>query len=153
MHFSAKVLFDFIHRAIFLVVTKYLNMLIACFEFFYKEHVNNNKSTDRIDYFSSTPKVLKFRLYNGLKTPFNFLNKFGLTVCRACVFIMVYIIQEINDLVRIEIQISVYLVPRHGILLFIYVHSFTAWTCCSTSEKWGNYKAINFWNVVIVLKL
>ena len=58
MHFSAKVLFDFIHRAIFLVVTKYLNMLIACFEFFYKEHVNNNKSTDRINYFSSPPKYL-----------------------------------------------------------------------------------------------
>ena len=58
MHFSAKALFDFIHRAIFLVVTKYLNMLLACFEFFYKEHVNNNKSTDRINYFSSTPKHL-----------------------------------------------------------------------------------------------
>ena len=34
MHFSAKVLCDFVHGAIFLVVTNNLNMLIACFEFF-----------------------------------------------------------------------------------------------------------------------
>ena len=58
MHFSAKVLFDFVHGAIFLMVTNNLNMLIACFEFFYKENVNNNKSTDRINCFSSTPKHL-----------------------------------------------------------------------------------------------
>ena len=37
MHFSAKVLCDFVHGAILLVVTNAnnLNMLIACFEFFF----------------------------------------------------------------------------------------------------------------------
>ena len=37
MHFSAKVLFDFIHGA-----DKQLQYLIAWFEFFYKENVNNS---------------------------------------------------------------------------------------------------------------
>ena len=57
MHFSAKVLCDFVHGAILLVVTNNLNMLIACFEFFfYKENVNNNGLI--IICFSSTPKHL-----------------------------------------------------------------------------------------------
>ena len=127
--------------------------------FLSKENVNN-KSTDRINCFSSTPKHLfasgfwnldYTTLWRRVFRSISWINLGWLFV--GLVFIVVYIIQQINDMVRIEIQISVYLVPRHGVLLFIYVHSFTAWTCCSTSEKWGNHKAINFWNVVIVLKL